>query len=157
MKEMKKTNVRLVFFLVLSILVLAFIFFNSTRSGEESNSISSGLMDTILGILDPAGKLDREIVHFIIRKAAHFAEFFVLGLTMTGFMTAVKEKKSVFYKSLLLLLLLLSALSDEFIQSFTSRTSSVRDVLLDFCGALCGIGLAVLIDRLIKRKNNKKA
>ena len=40
-----------------------------------------------------------------------------------------------------LFLVLLCAVLDEYFQSFVFRTSSVSDVVLDFCGGLIGVGV----------------
>ena len=50
---------------------------------------------------------------------------------------------------------LFTAVTDEFIQSFTGRGSSVRDVMLDFSGALTGILLTVFLSAIIKKCNRK--
>ena len=50
----------------------------------------------------------------------------------------------------LLFFALLCAVADEFLQSFTGRTSSVRDVLIDFGGALCGMLLTMLVVRGVR-------
>jgi len=52
---------------------------------------------------------------------------------------------------------LLAAVTDEFIQSFTGRGSSVRDVVLDFCGALTGMLLTFLLAELIRSLKRNKA
>lgn len=158
---MKKTHIRFIIFAVLSILVLIFIFYNSTRTGEQSNETSLGLMDFILSIIDPQGKLDTKIVHFVVRKAAHFAEFFAFGLCLCGMALAVLDDTERFYASFSLLVALLAAVIDELIQSFTSRTSSVKDVLLDFAGSFTGVIIAFLIGKIrrshkAKAKNNNK-
>ena len=48
-------------------------------------------------------------------------------------------------------------IKDEFIQSFTGRGSSVRDVVLDFCGALTGMLLTFLLAELIRSLKRNKA
>ena len=149
---MARHKKQFILFLVLSILVLLFIFYNSTRNGEQSNNLSQGFMHTLLSLIDPNGKLDTEIVHFLIRKGAHFTEFAVLGGLLCAMMNALFKMKSVFYKSMMFLICLFSAVTDELIQSFNTRTSSVRDVLLDFAGAACGI----LIVRLILKGTQKR-
>ena len=50
---------------------------------------------------------------------------------------------------------LLCAVADEFLQSFTGRTSSVRDVLIDFGGAVSGLLLSMLLIRGVDRLRGK--
>jgi VanZ family protein len=50
-----------------------------------------------------------------------------------------------------LFLSLLFGVLDEFLQSFTGRGTSVRDVMLDLCGALLGIACVITLIEIIKR------
>jgi len=76
-------------------------------------------------------------IHFVIRKAAHFTEFFVLGLLLSR---AIQENSGEFqFKDARWVLGagLLCALGDEAHQIlFLSRTPSLWDSLLDFSGVL---------------------
>lgn len=91
----------------------------------------------------------------IVRKMAHFAEFFVLAVGLTVFI-----KKNI---SLIMFIGLFTAVADEFIQSRTSRTSKIDDVVLDFCGFLCGMILTLIFkmalkgfSNALKRRKNKR-
>ena len=46
---------------------------------------------------------------------------------------------------------LLCATLDEYFQSFVGRTSSVSDILIDFCGGIIGI---IIIHYLLKKVNS---
>ena len=154
--HLKKTQIKFIIFAILALAVLAFIFFNSTRPGDESNDISKGVMDYILKIIDPNGVLNTRIVHYIVRKSAHFIEFMVFGVCLCGMAVAVLDETHRLYAALTLLVALFCAVIDEFIQSFTSRTSSPRDVLLDFAGSVTGVLIAFLISFVIRKKQKKK-
>ena len=52
---------------------------------------------------------------------------------------------------MILFCLLSTAVVDEFIQSFTGRTSNVKDILIDFSGAVVGVLLAVCIAAVVRR------
>ena len=81
---------------------------------------------------------------YIVRKGAHLFEFFVLG-TLTMILSECIERRrwrAIIYA---LLYVLAVASADEFIQSFTGRTSSFTDVLIDMLGAVIGIGLVMLM------------
>lgn len=90
-------------------------------------------------------------VHFFVRKAAHVTEYAIL----TGLLfRALRWSMSGLWRRGLLALIpaLLYAPLDEFHQSFVpSRTSSARDVLVDYCGAILGILLARLLHLALAR------
>lgn len=153
---MKKTQIRFLIFAILAVLVLAFIFTNSMKTGEESNDISSGVMETILKIIDPQGRLNRYYFHIFVRKAAHFIEFFTFGVCLCGMSLSVLDETHRLYAALTMFVALFAAVIDEFIQSFTSRSSSARDVLLDFAGAFTGVLVAFLIGKLRRKRKAKK-
>ncbi len=134
----------IVIFALLSALCLGYIFYNSSQSGDVSNKKSGGIAKTIQKIIDPDKKIDEENFHEGVRKTAHFVEFSVLGVCLGGLFISIYYKYKKKYFSLPLLLSLLSAVTDEFIQTFTERTSKVTDVLVDFGGAATGLGTALL-------------
>ena len=79
---------------------------------------------------------------FAVRKCAHVAEYAILALLLWRALrsgSALRAKISILFGAVLLGCAVVAA-SDEFHQSFVkSRTSSVRDVLLDIAGALIGL------------------
>ena len=154
----KRIKIRFIIFAVLSAAVLAFIFFNSSRTPDESNGMSIGVMDAILRLMDPNGVLDHRIVHIIVRKSAHFIEYAVYGGCLCGMAAAWHDGTRRFYASLTLLTAILSAVVDEIIQGFFARTSSPVDVLLDFTGSAAGVCVMYLISRAIskRKKSNEK-
>ena len=75
-----------------------------------------------------------EVLTVIVRKGAHFTEYLILSGLVTATYGAFTDKRNY---SFILLMCILVALSDEFLQSFImGRSSEVRDVLIDFSGAL---------------------
>ena len=88
----------------------------------------------------------------LIRKLAHFTEFMILGvLAVSNCREYLKDQK-------ILIPLIFSAfyaLSDEIHQLFVQgRYCSLKDVLIDSGGALCGILLYHLfIDRWIRKQH----
>ena len=52
-----------------------------------------------------------------------------------------------------LFVVLLCAVLDEYFQSFVFRTSSVSDVVLDFCGGLIGVSVLLGVTRYNQRKS----
>ena len=145
-----------VLFGLLSVAITAFIFSNSARYAAQSNAVSGGLMDLLRPLLQPFFSSE-EVMHKFVRKAAHFAEFgtlgFCMGMTADGVCRPFWRGSRVF---VLLFAGLGVAVTDEFIQSFFDRTSSVCDVLLDFAGAAAGVIFAALLITIFLRFKQKR-
>ena len=129
---------------------LAFIWGNSLMTGTDSGNMSGGIMawlNSFLG-LNEAGA---EILHYLIRKAAHFTEFACLGGLLAWRSLLDEEKHIVVFPALLGLL---AGLVDETIQLFTpDRGPSLTDVWIDTSGVVTGILLLALGHHLIKKKH----
>jgi VanZ family protein len=85
-------------------------------------------------------------VHHIIRKCAHFTEYFILSwLILRGF-RAGRRETHLAWSLLAILLVLAYASLDEFHQSFVpGRTPAVRDVLIDTSGGTAAQLIAALV------------
>lgn len=148
--SMKKTLKWKIISLSLTIVTIAFIFFQSTRSANVSSEISHGALQLIEQICENIG-LKNVMSHHFIRKAAHFSEYFVLGILLTATTRAffINWRSHLFQP---LFFGLLTAVVDETIQLFAEgRASQVTDVLLDFSGIVTGILLAVCILYIAQR------
>ena len=129
--------------LCLFLLILVFIWGQSCLPVSLSREESS----RVLAFLRPFLELifGRETVtHHLVRKLAHFTEFFALGAEFS-FLIINEKKVSIAGVSLILLAGLVSALSDETVQLFFERGSSVMDVWLDFGGYCTAVALILLI------------
>ena len=131
---------------------LCLIFGFSGESREESGARSRRVTEVVARVLDPhfeeLSPTEQEQtvdqLHGVVRKAAHFTEFGLLGC-----LTAVLAKLlgMFFGRSLRLWqtavpsggFCLLTAIADETYQIFTNRGASPVDVCIDFSGALCGV------------------
>lgn len=154
---MKKNRILTIVWGVLALLVLTFIFTNSLRNGDESMNQSSFFVDVFQKIFDPNNNLTLDQATTIVRKAAHFTEFFVLGITVTLFLFHLGKEINRHSNVLPFFVCLLSASIDEFIQNFTGRTSSGVDVIIDFAGSSIAIGLIMLaIYLVLKSAKNKQ-
>ena len=133
-------------FSVLSVCITAMIFWNSLQNAQASNELSDGVLNMVKPVLSWLFGDSKEIMDLIIRKTAHFVEFAVLGLCLGGLADGIRAR---FWRSSLIFFPLFSVLSvavtDEFIQSFSDRTSAVKDVILDFCGGSFGLTVMVLM------------
>ena len=125
------------FWLLLVVVLTVVIFVNSSLPATESGKLSGFVAQFVVQL---SQLLDIELkgdVEHTIRKLAHFLEFACLGLlwckTFASF--RVSNRTSTGY---ILLLCLLTAVTDEYIQLFSlGREGRVMDVLLDFSGAAC--------------------
>ena len=125
------------FWLLLAVVLALLIFVNSSMPAAASSKLSGFAAQLVLELgrlLDISLKGN---VEHTIRKLAHFIEFACLGLlwckTFASF--RVSNRTSTGY---ILLLCLLTAVTDEYIQLFSlGREGKVMDVLLDFSGAAC--------------------
>lgn len=115
---------------------LALIWGNSAMTGENSGAVS----DRVLALL--AFLPEGELGVYLVRKAAHFTEFAVLGLLM-GRMAQLTVGRT---SPAILGLGLFCGCVDETIQYFVpGRASMLLDVWLDTAGFAAGLGLITLI------------
>jgi VanZ family protein len=81
-------------------------------------------------------------IHFIVRKSAHLGEYAVLALLLFRAVISIAHLKlpmSILNGSVWIACLFVAA-TDEFQQTFVqSRGASVRDVMIDSCGAIIGL------------------
>jgi VanZ family protein len=136
----KKKNTSFIMILLIIINIL-FILLNSLAPGSVSNAFSGYFAEKIKYVLDPENKYSYHLINGIIRKAAHFTVFAMLGAE-TMLLHIINRKPRLFT---LLFILLSVAVADETLQSFSDRTDSIRDVILDFSGAVLGMAAMVII------------
>ena len=131
-------------FLVLSVLMVMFIFSQSLKSRAVSSGDSEQVLGTVQRLLAWLN-LDFETypLHVFIRKAAHFAEFSALGVCIGGYAVNLGYESGRRYIALPAWLTLCVAVCDEFIQTFSGRAGMVEDVVLDYCGAVFGMLLVL--------------
>ena len=137
---------------ILLALTLWFIWGNSLLTREESSGLSIRIYEWLQPALLAMG-LDRIDEHFL-RKLAHFTEFAVLGCELAAlfFLNRGRNLRSVGFSALCALV---TAATDETIQLFSGRAAMLRDVLLDFTGALAGIVLFWLLTHRRRRGQEK--
>lgn len=135
---MKKKSIH---WLIPSLLWLALIFAHSAMPAELSHGESTGLLALVQRILP-------WLSHHALRKLAHFGEFAVLGLLVTGFFRQIRGFRLIRPLGACLV----SALTDETIQLFVvGRSGQIGDVWLDFSGAVFGAVLMWLIFRICRK------
>lgn len=154
MKRSSLLSGKILLLAVLILLVVCFIFANSMLDGATSCGMSSGLSAWLKAILDPGNYFSPRTFHVILRKSAHFCEFGVLAVVLVAFVNEIRKCGRELTRLFPAFFCLATAVCDEFIQSFTGRTSSVCDVVLDFCGALTGMVLAVLFHLIFVKRQS---
>lgn len=149
---------------LLVVLWMGVIYWFSAHTGEQSGRLSGGLTEWLLSHLIPQWDSLSVTVQekwlvtgrFLIRKGAHMTEFAVLAVL---FFNAWHSGTRGCGRAALLTApcCLLVALADEFHQAFVpSRGPSLRDVFIDFAGALLGILLVFLITYIVRRYRKPK-
>jgi VanZ family protein len=131
---------------------MAAIFYAS--SGQFSAANTSRIIGPLLRWLFPRISDEQlAFAHFVIRKAAHFTEYAVLGwLAARAFTTSSRQDLRRQWFLAALLLVVVYALTDEYHQSFVqSRTASIYDSFIDMTGGLA----ALMICALRRRKREK--
>lgn len=131
----------------LLIIWLGVIYYLSSQNGEASADLSNGLLKQIADLLKIAdiGQFI-ETYKVLIRKLAHFIEYFVLGVLLYINMKEYTNKNVIV---ICIVLCALYATSDEIHQLMVSdRAFMISDIILDTFGGSCAILLSSLISRL---------
>lgn len=149
------------------LLWMAVIFWFSAQNGSSSGSMSAGVTEALARLLTPG--FDRlsplaqaetvEAMHLFVRKAAHFAEYAVLGMLTVNALRTYRLNKAL-RLILPVVICLVYAISDEIHQYFIpDRACRALDVFIDTLGGLTGtlilLGLMWLVKRRRKRKELK--
>lgn len=130
-----------------------FIWVHSLIPGPASSEESLAFLRFVRPLLVAVGFTDMDLAHLLIRKAAHFSEYAVLGfLTYRAIRPRLKPPLAPALAAVLLWIGVPSV--DEFIQLHVpGRAGLPTDVLIDMCGFGCGFVIAHL---LAKARGNKK-
>lgn len=150
-------------FMTITFIWVAIIYAFTLQPGEISGDLSGSILTKILAIFAPNilnNPQQLEIWHTILRKCAHFGEYFILGILCRITLSQMKiEHKNIPGIGFCLLV----AMIDETIQCFVpERAGKIFDVLIDGTGAFVGILIvAFLVNRLhtkkIKSYNSEKS
>ena len=173
--QRKSHDTRFVAYLIITLIIMIFIFFQSSLPADTSQEES----DIIVRFLSRFTDRDAEMLSFIVRKMAHFTEYTLLGLFISLTAKEHYNKKRYreeqhskkhyhdehFHKGQFLIRIfiiplicgVLYAASDEIHQRFVSgRSCELRDVLIDTCGVLLGVTINILCVRFAKKKDKTR-
>ena len=130
--------------LLLVILWMIFIFVMSSFDATSSSNQSNFIVDIITSIININ---DIGLLSLIIRKLAHFIEYFILGVLVINFITRYDKKIII-----AILLCIIYATSDEIHQIFVpGRSCQIIDIMIDSLGSIMGIYLYKLITKKCKK------
>ena len=132
-------------------LIVAFIWGNSLLPQAQSRLESDFVLRVLRRIF--GAHLDQATASHLVRKAAHFTEYALLGFA--GAALFLSGRRGLQPTVNVLSLSLAVAVLDESLQLFSDRGAMVTDILLDFSGAVCGV-LAFLLVRLAAASIQKK-
>ncbi len=128
-------------FLILTLLWLAMVLLQAFLPGDASYAESNGVL-ALANVIFPW------LTHSVLRRAAHFIEYFLLGFLMTG--TFCYARKFTIFKPMFFCLF--TALCDETIKIFAvDRLAQISDIWVDGAGAMAGILLMWLISAIKRR------
>lgn len=143
------------------------IFGFSSDTGTESDQVSKSITDVVVKVVMKsvptvtqrewdAQKLF-EICHKVVRKTAHFSIYALLAM-LTLLLAHSYDLKVRISTVISASYCLLFAISDEIHQLFVNgRSGQISDVCIDFCGALTGIAVLLLIQWMWKKMKKKNA
>lgn len=137
-----------IIFTIALIWCILFIFHNSLETSSISSARSHEVMQKLNELLARVnlGPLSEHVV----RKLAHFSEFMLEGFLLM-LCLRVYTHHFVRHVSWPMLLGMATALMDETIQlRIPGRSSSVRDVWIDFAGVIAGLFVALLLLLIIR-------
>ncbi|HEX8632681.1 MAG TPA: VanZ family protein [Pyrinomonadaceae bacterium] len=137
---------------------IGFIFFASTGAMSASNTsrIIAPLFKWLFPGITAAQLL---LVHFVVRKTAHFAEYAVLGLLAArAFLPSMRPLLRRGWFVVALALVALVALLDEYNQSFNAaRTGTIWDSLIDIAGGATALVIFGLWHERRRRRARRAA
>ena len=162
-----KTITKRIIFGILIIINCATIFYFSNQVAGNSSQQSSKIVELVSNMLpsiknmkeEEKTKLKEEVLTPIIRKAAHFYIYGMLGVWTINFINTFEKLKASKKIVVSLLFCMTYAITDELHQTLVSgRSGEIRDVLIDSLGALTGMILMLIIykETRVYRSNKSK-
>ena len=136
---------------VMALAIMAAIFWFSAQPATESAHLSASFARRLFLFFRPALAVYNDeqwqalllATGLYIRKAAHFTEFFALGVSLRLWFAALGKPRRALLPAWLLATLY--AATDELHQMFVDgRGPALLDVGIDSLGALCGAALVAL-------------
>ena len=158
LKARNTAEIFIVVFAIFSVLLTVFILSNSLLDFEASHKSSGAIVDIIIPDDAKDVLIDDKTPEYYLRKCVHFLEYAMLGFAVMSFFGALSRKKESgrLHIGGVMCYTLFIAVLDEHLQSFTDRSSSTFDILLDFSGGICGILISLVVFFVVVNKLKKR-
>lgn len=127
-------------------MIIIFLFSNDPKeeTSEKTNNFMAPIIE-IIELITGYEKNSNEIelitdeCFYLVRKLAHFLEYFILGLLLILALKSDIPNKEVLYYSAIIICIIYAA-SDEVHQLFVEgRNGNIKDVIIDSCGSISSI------------------
>lgn len=147
--------------IILCLIWIGFIAYNTSQVGEVSNDKSISMVEVILGkteeVINNHLESNEQPINInenyilisrlnkIFRKFAHAFEFSILAILLYWLLSYfnLRNREVIIYT---LFIVLLYAVIDEFRQLYIpQRGSSIKDVIIDFIGGVGGVMISQLV------------
>ena len=145
--------------IMLAVIWMVMIFVMSGASADASNEQSGVVVELVKKIFNVSSEQPELLDNMttIVRKCAHFFEYFVLGILLLNvirrFWPTTCKKKWAKYWYLAVIGASIYAVTDEVHQAFVpGRSCELRDIIIDTVAACVGVGMVMLIRRWRRRK-----
>lgn len=149
--EDMKRNIFIVCTVVMMVMIFCFSMENSSESSHRSGGFTEFILNTFVRDYQDMSASEKRVLfkkaEHIIRKAAHFSVYTVLGFLVSS---AIGRRKLFSAGSLITVGFgFLYACSDEFHQYFVpGRACQFTDVIIDTCGVITGIIISMAVFRI---------
>jgi VanZ family protein len=158
-RNVQNSRSRLLLHWIPALIGIAVIVGESTATMSAENT-SRWLLPFWVKLFGPIGPDRWAVIHHYIRKTGHFVGYGMVSLGFFDSWRVTLERRWTEWRvrfrnvaGLALLSTLLLAIWDEWHQSFLpGRTSSPRDVALDFCGAVAAQLILLGVLTLVRRR-----
>lgn len=136
---------KLVFKVILLLIWMSVIFYFSHQSGEQSSETSLLVLKLFNFFHVDIDSSLGAFLHLMIRKLAHFSEYFILSLLFYNIIRPYTKYKYLYS----IIFSCFYAIIDEIHQYYIpNRVASFLDVLIDTCGASLAMFFLYLINKL---------
>ncbi len=130
----------------------------AVKSSQTSNKFVLKIIDVIYRDFQTFSKQQQTSITdtftFIVRKAAHFLEYFVLGLLSSGVAITYSAKKHRLCFVVATIFCVIYAIGDEVHQCFVpGRACRFLDMCIDSAGSIFAVIFIALITSVYKRRN----
>lgn len=155
---MKKTVLSLVFVLLI-LLNMGVVFYNSHKTSEQSTTVSRQISRAILKT-DRTNTESVKVMHkfnTVLREVSHAIEFFPMGMLCVWLclLHVVGKKKHLISGTVSFLIVALYGISDEIHQIFVpGRSFQISDILTDCAGGIAGIAVGFALVIVLKKNKS---